>query len=203
MKHKPGLHKIDPTFLRGSECFRAAGRELCLEDYWRWSASSLLDNVARGVLAEFIVSEALREYLPKRPRVEWENYDLTPTINGRKVTVEVKSSAEVQAWCQKGYSRLSFRAAATRKSYWNDGWKRRPEPERADLYVFCALRKTDIKSHLDALNLNNWEFCVVLGKELKTKTEVAWSTLRGELNATVCRFDDLECRVVEAANKLD
>jgi len=30
-----------------------------MEDFWRWSASDLLSNALRGVLAEFIVARAL------------------------------------------------------------------------------------------------------------------------------------------------
>ena len=41
----------------------------CLGDYWQWSGSSLMDNAARGVLAEFLVGRALG--LTEEPRKEW------------------------------------------------------------------------------------------------------------------------------------
>ena len=46
-----------------------------LNDFWRWSASDLLNNTQRGVLAEFIVAKALG-IEENGPRVEWEPYDL-------------------------------------------------------------------------------------------------------------------------------
>ena len=67
-----------------------------LVDYWQWSGSSLMDNTARGVLAEFLVGRALG--LTGEPRREWEGYDLRlPCCK----TIEVKSSARVQSWPQK------------------------------------------------------------------------------------------------------
>ena len=158
-----------------------------------------MDNVARGVLAEFIVATALRGNLPEGPRLEWENYDLEPTINGRPVTVEVKSSARVQSWHQKDYSKLAFRVKATKK--WDPetrGWQ---PPKRADVYVFCALTGTGIE-HRDALNLDSWEFRVTLGRLLEGKESIAWSTVAG-LGAVTCRYADLAEHIAGAARELD
>jgi len=46
-----------------------------LNDFWRWSASDLLSNTQRGILAEFIVAKAL-DIKTDGPRVEWEPFDL-------------------------------------------------------------------------------------------------------------------------------
>ena len=63
---KPGLARLTPCMLDGKEPFQGAAiQELpLLVDYWRWSASTLMDNVSRGVLAEFVVATALRDCLP-------------------------------------------------------------------------------------------------------------------------------------------
>ena len=55
---KEGLSPIPPRFLNGDEPLRGSGMagSLTLGDFWRWSGSGLLDNTARGVLAEFIVA---------------------------------------------------------------------------------------------------------------------------------------------------
>lgn len=43
-------------------------------DFWKWGCSSILDNVWRGVLAEYIIAKALG--IDNIPRKEWETYDL-------------------------------------------------------------------------------------------------------------------------------
>ena len=61
--------------LKGNEHFRGPGvrKSLRLLDYWRWSGSVLLDNTARGILAEFLIAAALG--LHKEPRREWAGFD--------------------------------------------------------------------------------------------------------------------------------
>ena len=60
-----GLKRLPPRFLADNERFRGSGIEapLSLRDYWRWSASSLMDNTARGLVAEFLVATALEGYI--------------------------------------------------------------------------------------------------------------------------------------------
>lgn len=203
---KVGLKGLTPRPLDGSRRFRGTGlREPpLLEDYWRWSASPLLDNVGRGVLAEFIVATALSAHLDDvGPRVEWDDYDLKLNVDGRRVTVEVKSSARVQSWRQDDFSALSFRVKATRK--WDPeapkGQRWKP-PERADVYVFCALTATEIESHLDALDLHNWEFRVVEGRLLGDKESIAWSTVADLCDVVTCGYADLEEQVIATVRKL-
>jgi hypothetical protein len=45
----------------GGERFRANGTDIGpdLLDFWRWSASDLVNNTMRGVLAEYLVARAL------------------------------------------------------------------------------------------------------------------------------------------------
>ena len=78
-----GLRRLPPKFLTDSEQFHGSGIEspLGLRDYWRWSASSLMDNTARGLVAEFLVATALKTYIPDRPRVEWDPYDFEAEID--------------------------------------------------------------------------------------------------------------------------
>ena len=196
---KPGLARLTPRMLDGKEPFQGAAiQELpLLVDYWRWSASTLMDNVSRGVLAEFVVATALRDCLPNEPRAEWVNYDLEPVIDGRRVTVEVKSSARVQSWRQEHYSKLTFGIRATSK--WDESGQRLP-PSRADVYVFCALTG-EVESHVDALDLDKWEFRVVLGEMLEDRKTIAWRSLAG-MGAN-CRFVDLARQIKATAAQLD
>ncbi len=100
------LGPINPQSRSGGEPIGGLGAVL---DLWRWSASDLLSNATRGVLAEFIVGRALRA--ESKIRSEWDPYDLT-TPDG--ITVEVKSSACIQGWHQDEPSRVSFGIAPAR-----------------------------------------------------------------------------------------
>lgn len=64
----------------------------------------------RGVLAEFIVAQALRIDMTVG-REEWAAYDLH-TADG--VTVEVKSAAYVQSWAQRRPSSILFNVSKKR-----------------------------------------------------------------------------------------
>ena len=157
-----GLRRLPPKFLTDSEQFHGSGIEspLGLRDYWRWSASSLMDNTARGLVAEFLVATALKTYIPDRPRVEWDPYDFEAEIDDPRVSIEVKSSAYVQSWKQEKYSNLQFNIRATFK--WNpETGKYSNEPCRADLYVFCALVEKKVRDQAAVLNTDKWRFRVV------------------------------------------
>ena len=75
---------------------------------WRWSASELLGNTLRGVLAEYPVAVDLG--VANGIRTEWDAFD-PQTSDG--TTVEVKSGAYVQAWHQDRPSKISFGIAPT------------------------------------------------------------------------------------------
>ncbi|HEX8228883.1 MAG TPA: hypothetical protein VF826_06175 [Chloroflexia bacterium] len=123
-----------------------------LLDFWRWAASDLVGNTARGVLAEYIVAMALG--VAEGVRLSWDAFDLT-TPSG--VKIEVKSAAYLQAWYHKKLSAAIFTIRPTR--VWNpDTNELDPEIKRqADLYVFCVLKHKD-KASLDPLNLKQWDF---------------------------------------------
>ena len=77
------LGQIVPRKLKGDQPLHEAGKSVgpSVLDYWRWSASNLLDNTARGILAEFIVASALG--VAGGLRTEWDAYDLK-TESGTK-----------------------------------------------------------------------------------------------------------------------
>lgn len=173
-----GLKRLPPKFLTGNEPFRGSGVEShpSLADFWRWSASCLMDNTARGLVAEFLVATALKGYIPDRPRVEWDPYDFLVEIDGRKVSLEVKSSAYVQAWRQARYSNLQFDIRPTVKWDPKTGTYS-SKPCRAGIYVFCALVEKNISEHAAALNTDNWRFRVIPKEELPDRETIRWSRL--------------------------
>ena len=97
------LGRLTPALRTGDEPFRGGTPPLRLLDYWRWSGSSLMDNTARGLLAEFLVAAALG--LHKSPRTEWDSYDLRTPAD---ITIEVKSAAAIQSWEQAAPTPIQF-----------------------------------------------------------------------------------------------
>ena len=80
-----GLKALPRKFLTENERFSESGIEspLSVQDYWRWSASSLMDNTARGLVAEFLVATALRGDIADQPRVDMRARGGTDTDNWR------------------------------------------------------------------------------------------------------------------------
>ena len=194
-----GLCPISPRFLNGDHPLRGSGvtGSLTLGDYWRWSASSLMDNTARGILGEFLVATALQGYVPDQPRAEWDPYDFVARIGGRKVTLEVKSSAKVQSWKQKKLSALQFGIAPSLK--WDaETGEYEEEAARADVYVFCALLGTNIREHVDALDMDNWRFRVVRREALPDQKSITWARV-GQIAGEPCGFEDLRREIEVAA----
>ena len=150
----------------GDEAFhgRAEPVDFSISNFWRWAHSDLLDNTARGVLAEFLVANALKQ-TNNEPRHEWVAIDVH-TKNGLKV--EVKSAAYAQTWAQEKPSEIRFDIAPKKQAWHLE--KSEPEdfekPKRvADVYVFCLLGRSD-DPEPDPMDLNQWEFYVLDTKSL-------------------------------------
>lgn len=141
----------------GSEAFQHAGTELRfnLLSFWQWSASDLVSNTMRGVLAEYLVAQALAA--AQGIREEWASYDLR-TPEG--ITVEVKSAAYIQSWHQERLSRISFLCPKTRAWDPHTGAYEAEPRRQAQVYVFALLAHQN-QATLDPLNVDQWEFYVV------------------------------------------
>lgn len=107
-----GLDRTIATRKSGCERFIDGSQELDFDllSFWQWSASDLLSNATRGILAEYLVARAL-DADPEGVRDEWAAYDLK-TKDG--VKIEVKSAAYLQSWHQEKLSRVSFVVPKTR-----------------------------------------------------------------------------------------
>lgn len=108
-----GLPPVVITRKDGKEQFHAGGRLLGfdLRGFWQWSASDLVNNTTRGIIAEYLVARALG--LDGGVREPWQAYDLQAADG---VKVEVKSSAHIQSWHQDRLSKIVFKVAPTRKN---------------------------------------------------------------------------------------
>ena len=172
-----GLDEIPVTRKTGEEPFVSSGEELPvrLSDFWSWANSDLVNNVARGTLAEFLVAHALG--LVGKPRVEWDAKDLEDEDGTQ---IEVKSSAYVQSWYQKKYSSITFDIKPKRS--WDPATNEMStSPHRScDIYVFCLLHRKD--KDINPLNMDQWEFYVVstrkLNEKLRKQETMVLSTLR-------------------------
>lgn len=149
----------------GAERFHMSGSgvDFALLDYWRWSGSDLVNNVARGILAEYVVARALK-VSTTGVRNEWAEFDLE-TPSGIKI--EVKSSAYIQSRSQKRLSAISFGTPKTHSWSPESGYS--PDlKHQADIYVF-ALLKHQCQETIDPLDLDQWEFYVLATVELEAR----------------------------------
>ncbi len=164
-----------------------------LRDFWRWSASDLVGNALRGILAEYIVATALD--LPQAGRVEWEAFDLV-TPGG--LTLEVKSAAYVQAWVQKALSKIKFGIAPTRafEAVTND--RTGPLKRQADVYVFCLLHHQD-RATVDPLDMAHWTFYVLP----TAASEQQCPTQKSIVLASLLRMKPCHCAYEELAKAIE
>lgn len=183
----------------GSEPFHDGGHPVggTLLEFWQWSASDLVSNATRGVLAEYIVALALGgAWEPVRR--EWDAYDLK-LANGTKI--EVKSAAYVQAWKQARPSTIIFQVGKRR--WWDaeTGMSSDEAARHADIYVFALLRHED-RDTLDPLNVAQWEFYVlptrVLNERTRSQHSITLPSLR-ELSGGPRTFEQLRNAVDLAA----
>lgn len=88
------LSAIEVTRKSGDEPFEFNGSSLpmSLLSFWQWSASDIVGNAMRGILAEYIVASSVG--MSSGTRTEWDAFDIE-TSEGIKV--EVKSGAYVQS----------------------------------------------------------------------------------------------------------
>jgi len=139
-----------PRPLSGDEPF--TGLDARVTDFWRFAMNDLRTNTVRGVLAEFLVREAVGGH---EPREEWAAYDVV-TPDG--ITIEVKSSAYLQAWAQTKPSRIVF--SGLRARTWSENVYAADPTYNAQVYVFCVQTADDPKDY-DPLDVRQWDFFVL------------------------------------------
>ncbi|WP_431858723.1 hypothetical protein [Azospirillum sp.] len=161
------LPPLEPFTLGGT------GAGFTFSDFAAWALSDLRDNVARGLLAEYLVARALGITPP--PRRAWDEADLwldsTP--------IHVKASAYIQSWGQESPSRISFSNL-------------RPQRPKIleSLYVLCV---NTCRSH-DAFrpcDLDSWVFYPITGMRIAEIGCSALSLPRVEQEATPVGFTGL------------
>ncbi len=151
----------------GSERFTDRTRDLGsdLLSFWRWSASDLVANTTRGVVAEYLVGTAIGCDITG-VRDPWAAFDLCSPSG---IRVEVKSAAYLQSWHQRRLSTVSFRTRRTRA--WDPATNELAEDSKrqAHVYVFALLARED-KATLNPLDASQWQFYVLATSVLDNRT---------------------------------
>ncbi len=123
-------------------------------NFINWAFRNTLDNSFRGIVAEYLVHNAVGG--ASIHRVNWDAYDVEMN-DGTKV--EVKSSGYVQSWSQKKPSVILF--DISKKDPWKAsenqylGYKCR----YADIWVFAVHAEKD-RDKADPFDLSQWQFLV-------------------------------------------
>ena len=188
------LDQLNVALRSSEEPFRGEGASLRLLDYWRWSGSSLMDNTARGMLAEFLVATAVGKH--ETPRLEWERFDL---ITPSGVTIEVKSAAAIQTWRQTARTPIQF--AIGPRQGWDPETGLFSEQARrwADLYVFCVLEG------VHPLDVDKWQFYVlpraVLDDKCREQRTIRLGPLE-QLKPCRCSYRDLKRTIEDVGRQI-
>lgn len=190
VENKSGFIRLDVKKKTGAERFYRNNQplDMSLPNFWQWFTSDLASNATRGILAEYIVAKALG--ITDGVRGEWDAYDLV-TKSG--VKIEVKSAAYLQSWYQKKLSVISFGIRPTRMWDANANELSKELKRQADIYVFSVLNPKE-KDSLDPLNLDQWDFYIILAsvldKKFPSQRSVRLASLL-KLNPCVAKYEQI------------
>ena len=185
------LKAIEVKPKTGSEKFHRNGLEekFSVLDFWSWSTSDLVINITCGIVAEFLVAQALDA--KEKVRIEWAPHDIT-TPEG--ISVEVKSAAYFQSWDQEKLSAIQFNYEKTTPLDEKNGGYRGEVRRAAQVYVFALLSEKDDKSKVDPLNLEQWRFYVMPTKSLENRKRSQQSIT---LHSLEVEKNDLKVEIVD------
>jgi hypothetical protein len=201
MDENINLGRIEVKRKSGTEKFHKRGipLEFDLSSFWQWSASDIVSNATRGVLAEYIVARALGIGI-NDIRHEWDAFDLQ-LPSGLKI--EVKSASYLQSWAQKKYSNISFGVKA--RLHWDYETNKQSElAERpADVYIFALLHHKD-KATIDPLDVSQWSFFVLETEVINSRKRSQHSITLGSLEkiTSPVSYSDLAGVIAQVDNKL-
>lgn len=172
--------------MTGSERF--VGVDGTVADFWRFAMSDFRTNNLRGYLAEYLVARAVGA---TQNRVEWDSYDVE-TPDG--ITIEVKSSAYLQAWAQRKPSAISF--SSLRSKTWTPQTGYAKEATyNADVYVFCLQTATGHATY-NPIDVNQWEFYVISNSVLADTGQSSLTLSRARsLSGGVVAYSALEAAI--------
>ncbi len=153
--------------LKGKECFKNTGKkDVSILDFWQYGFSNLNSNILRGILAEFLIENALKNYEDITVRNPWGDYDVE--YKGKKI--EVKCCSYIQDWDEEKLSNIIWSGLKAKTLYWSSAVSEKNinqiKEYKADIYVF-ALLIHQTPSTLDILDMDQWCFYVLTKEKLK------------------------------------
>ena len=171
---------LDP--LTGDE--RILGVDASVSDFWRFALPDVTTNNVRGWLAEYLVWRAIGVERPVR--IEWDAFD----VLWGGIRIEVKSSALVQRWAQRGDSKLAFTGLRGRlldpvtNDYVDEA------TYNADVYVLAV--NLAGREKFDQLDIGQWRFAVLSRATLEATGQASMNWARAQQLATaVVGYDGL------------
>lgn len=188
--------RIEPGKLNGSEQITDENGNIVsdVSGFWSWAYSDVIDNTARGALAEYIVACALG--VNGGIRKNWNKYDL---VSPEGISVEVKSSGYIQGWDQEKLSKLEFGIQPT------FGWDSdtntfaQKKTRQADIYVFCVHKHKDQET-INPLDISQWEFYLlpayILNERAGSQKTAALSSLI-RMGARKCEYRDIHSQIIK------
>ena len=169
---------INPNkkFIFKGENLKISNTNRTILDLWRWGFSDLIQNINRGILAEFIIAWILK--LDNTPRNPWDPYDLL-TKDGKRI--EVKSTGYLQSWDYgtKPYPKFVI----LQRQRWTEYGLETNAEYNADIYILCYHKEKN-RDILDPMDLYQWDFWIFSKDEiislLKGKKSISISFLEKE-----------------------
>lgn len=125
-------------------------------DFWRWGYSDLLQNITRGIVAEYIVLCALG-IEPSKSRDPWEDCDIKTKNN---LKIEIKTTGYLQSWYSKERPKIINPKIVIKptKLYHSDSGKMESNKTlNSDLYVICFHKEEDWNK-VNPLDTDQWTF---------------------------------------------
>lgn len=184
---------IETSRKTGSEEILGSTSKNTLLNFWQWAYSDIVGNTERGSLAEYLVALACN--IDQKVRVSWDSYDLE-FPNG--VKIEVKSSAYLQSWKQKEYSKPIFGIRKTKSWDYIENLYREEIKRQADVYVFALLSHKQMET-LNPLDTSQWEFYILktelIDHEMKDRKQISLEKIK-ELNALKSSFSELKDNIL-------
>ncbi len=181
---------IDPSKQFYSKKLNIADKRKAL-DFWRWAYSDLIQNITRGIVAEFIVAWAIGA--DNKPRQPWDSFDL---ITREDKQIEVKATAYLQAWTYT--KKVIPKFVISPKRTWSESQGlAKTASFNADIYVLCYFNEKN-RSSADPMNLDQWDFWVLSKSELMTllagKQSISVKKLEDKcINS--CNFNELKAAI--------
>ena len=159
-----------------------------VKDFWQWAYSNLIDNTARGKLAEYLIACVLG--VEKTPTQPWAAFDLR---SKEGLAIEVKTSGYLQAWGQDDLSKIVFGIPQTHGWDGENGKFLKDFKRQSDVYVFCVHNHKEQET-LNPLDTKQWDFYLlptrILDEKVGKQRTISLSAIIS-LGARKCTFESL------------